>query len=101
MEKKISARITKSERVWFDISIEPNEDLRFEVYDYSPALETCFGASDHEHTVTVGQMDKDKLLVALLRDRFLGAEKIESESGYADWLREQEIEPKVFCWIGG
>ncbi len=95
----LTAKINKAPRLDYHISLQKNGDVRFEAFDFTPFLKTFFGASDHEHVVTVKQAEKDKLLVTLLRDRFLPVKPLEHESEYTEWLKAQQIEPDVFCWM--
>lgn len=57
------------------------------------------GGDTHYHEVVVSAGDKDRVLAALLRDRFAGAGGFAGESAYEEWLKGIGVEPVVSCEI--
>lgn len=81
-----------------DLKMDADGNFRMELTDRSDAV-AGMGGSAHYHEVVVSAGDKDRVLVALLRDRFAGVGGFAGESAYEEWLKGIGVEPVVSCEI--
>ena len=73
--------------------VEDNGDLVLEGYDLGDTVEEWWGDADYEYWRRVERQDVPRVLLELIKDRF------ESDTAFAEWLKEKGIPNKFDNWI--
>lgn len=74
------------ELIWLEIG--PEGDLHMEGQDLGPAAEEAWGRDEYEYTVKVSAADKDRLLMELLKEKYLDTR---CSQDFKDWLTARNI----------
>lgn len=87
---------TGATRSAVDFELKADGTLELTGHDVGEAAERSFGRDDYEYWVTVETSDKDKLLLALLAERFAG--DAQASTHLMKYLESKGVRYKFDSW---